>query len=139
MLRKKAAPRGELSPAHRRPQWDWTMDLQTASPIPTPCGLVVKKASKIWSAFPAGRPMPVVPAIVRRVVVLGDTGCRIQNRTVQDCNNPAAWPFRIIAERAAARRPDLVIHVGDYYYRESACLAGHAACAGSGPASCGCC
>ena len=29
------------------------------------------------------------------------------------------------------KRPDLVIHVGDYYYRESACPAGRAGCAGS--------
>jgi len=27
-----------------------------ASPMPVPCGLVVKKASMIWSAISAGRP-----------------------------------------------------------------------------------
>ena len=32
---------------------------------------------------------------------------------------------------AAAKRPDLVIHVGDYYYRVSACPVGRAGCAGS--------
>ena len=31
----------------------------------------------------------------------------------------------------ATARPDLVIHVGDYHYREDACPAGHAGCAGS--------
>jgi hypothetical protein len=32
---------------------------------------------------------------------------------------------------AAAARPDLVIHVGDYHYREGPCPARHAGCAGS--------
>ena len=32
---------------------------------------------------------------------------------------------------AAAQKPDLVIHVGDYYYRETPCPAGEAKCAGS--------
>jgi hypothetical protein len=33
--------------------------------------------------------------------------------------------------RAAAHHPDLVIHVGDYYYRETPCPPGERACAGS--------
>ena len=33
--------------------------------------------------------------------------------------------------RALERKPDLVIHVGDYYYRETPCPEGHAGCAGS--------
>ncbi len=77
------------------------------------------------------RALPVVPAAARRVVVLGDTGCRLAGRAVQDCNDPVAWPFATIARRAAARKPDLVIHVGDYYYRENTCPAGRAGCAGS--------
>ena len=39
--------------------------------------------------------------------------------------------FLIERFRKAASRPDLVIHVGDYHYREDACPAGHAGCAGS--------
>jgi hypothetical protein len=63
--------------------------------------------------------------------VIGDTGCRLEGKAVQDCGNPAAWPFPTIAARAAAKRPDLVIHLGDYYYRASACPVGRAGCAGS--------
>jgi hypothetical protein len=72
-----------------------------------------------------------LPAQVKRVVVIGDTGCRLEGRAVQDCGNPTAWPFAMIAAHAAAKRPDLVIHLGDYYYRESACPTGRAGCAGS--------
>ena len=78
-----------------------------------------------------GVALPTLPATVRRIAVIGDTGCRIARANVQDCNDPAAWPFAAIARAAAAKRPDLVIHVGDYYYRESQCPAGRAGCAGS--------
>jgi hypothetical protein len=50
---------------------------------------------------------------------------------VQDCNDPAAWPFAVVARVAANHRPDLVIHVGDYHYRESACPPARPGCAGS--------
>lgn len=76
-------------------------------------------------------PLPVLPAQVNRIVVIGDTGCRIEGKALQDCRDPAAWPFAAIAAHAAARKPDLVIHLGDYYYRESACPPGRAGCAGS--------
>jgi hypothetical protein len=79
----------------------------------------------------AGIALPTVPPRVNRIVVIGDTGCRVEGRGVQDCNDPVAWPFAAIARAAAARRPDLVIHVGDYYYREGACPGGRAGCAGS--------
>jgi hypothetical protein len=36
-----------------------------------------------------------------------------------------------VAKTAAAWKPDLVLHVGDYHYRESECPAGMAGCAGS--------
>jgi hypothetical protein len=79
----------------------------------------------------AGRALPSVPAAVRRIAVIGDTGCRVKGRTAQNCLDPKAWPFPAIAAAAAARKPDLVIHVGDYYYRENACPPDHAGCAGS--------
>ena len=79
-----------------------------------------------------GRPLPMPKARPQRLVILGDTGCRLKSPLVQDCNDPVAgWPFARVAGLAAARKPDLVIHVGDYYYRETACPPGDAACAGS--------
>lgn len=68
----------------------------------------------------------------RRILVVGDTGCRMKAPSdFQACNDPAAWPFARVAARAAAWKPELVIHVGDFHYRESACPAGNAGCAGS--------
>jgi len=72
-------------------------------------------------------------AELRRIVVIGDTGCRLKAsaRDFQPCNDPAGWPFARVLARALALKPDLVIHVGDYHYRESPCPAGMAACAAS--------
>lgn len=69
---------------------------------------------------------------VQRIVVIGDTGCRIKNwESSQACNDPNQWPFAKIAQQAAKSNPDLVIHVGDYYYREQACEAKDKGCTGS--------
>ena len=74
---------------------------------------------------------PLPKAEPRSVLIFGDTGCRLKGAAVQACNDPRQWPFALVSARAAARKPDLVIHVGDYWYRESPCPAGDARCAGS--------
>jgi Calcineurin-like phosphoesterase len=77
-----------------------------------------------------GQPLPL-PKPPKRIVIFGDTGCRLKGKAVQACDDPAEWPFAQVARLAAGHHPDLVIHVGDYYYRESPCPAGRAGCAGS--------
>lgn len=62
-----------------------------------------------------------LPGPTNRVVAIGDTGCRIQGKRVQGCNDPDTWPFATVAKRAAEAKPDLVVHVGDYLYREEKC------------------
>ena len=79
----------------------------------------------------AGLTLAVQPARLQRIVVLGDTGCRLKGDLTQDCNDVRRWPFPLVASHAAAKHPDLVIHVGDYYYRESPCPPGNAGCSGS--------
>jgi hypothetical protein len=80
-----------------------------------------------------GRALALPKANPRRIVVIGDTGCRIQSSgsVFQACADSAQWPFAIVAASAAAAAPDLVIHLGDYHYREDECPAGNAGCAGS--------
>jgi hypothetical protein len=68
---------------------------------------------------------------LNRIAVFGDTGCRLKGGAVQACNDPNAWPFDKVMKAAAAWKPDLMIHVGDYYYRETACPAENPGCAGS--------
>lgn len=83
------------------------------------------------SAALSGDPLPLPSGRLERIVVIGDTGCRVKGDYVQACDDAAAWPFARIATAAAAERPDLVIHVGDYLYRETPCPPGEAGCAGS--------
>jgi len=78
-----------------------------------------------------GMALPPLKSRVNRIVILGDSGCRLKGAVVQNCNDPEAWPFARVAALAAAQKPDLVIHVGDYYYRETPCPTGVAGCAGS--------
>jgi hypothetical protein len=68
-----------------------------------------------------------------KVLVFGDTGCRIKGAHIQDCNDPVLWPFKKVAGEAAAEHPDLVIHVGDYLYREEVCPPDAQAKCGSTP------
>ncbi|AVR99027.1 metallophosphoesterase [Pseudoduganella armeniaca] len=85
------------------------------------------------SASVAGQRLPLPQAEARRIVVIGDTGCRLKkaDNAYQACNDPEQAPFGTVAAAAAAWRPDLVIHVGDYHYRENPCPDGNAGCAGS--------
>ena len=102
----------------------------------------------------AGTAMKMPPKNPRRILLIGDTGCRIKAEStatvpgtglndddddegtkvkVQDCNDPAQWPFAALAASAAAAQPDLIIHVGDYLYRESACPSDHNSDCGGSP------
>lgn len=91
------------------------------------------------AAIPAGarsvvvgtRRLPVPARAPRRILVIGDTGCRLEGLNAQSCDDPRAWPFPGIARAAAATRPDLIVDVGDYYYRQSPCPPLVARCAGS--------
>ena len=64
---------------------------------------------------PAGGP--------QKIVVLGDTGCRMSAWEQQNCGDIADWPFPRIARAIAKVHPGLIVHVGDYYYRETNCVA----------------
>ena len=77
--------------------------------------------------------LPVPKPAPQRIVILGDTGCRLKktDKIYQDCRDEAAWPFPVVAATAARLKPDLVIHVGDYHYRETACPSDVPGCQGS--------
>jgi predicted phosphodiesterase len=78
-----------------------------------------------------GKPLPVPKPNPHKIMIYGDTGCRLLGNVNQNCNDPEDWPFAKINAAAAAAKPDLVIHVGDYHYREGACPVNRSGCAGS--------
>ncbi|MDE1924033.1 MAG: metallophosphoesterase, partial [Gammaproteobacteria bacterium] len=97
--------------------------------FPTVCAAPVPRGARALSLD--GRPLPLPRAHPRRILVIGDTGCRIKSGAIQACNDPEAWPFPRLAREEARQKPDLVIDVGDYLYRESPCPQGFAGCAGT--------
>jgi hypothetical protein len=68
-----------------------------------------------------------------RIIAFGDTGCRIKGANIQNCNDPAEWPFEKVARAAAAAHPHLVLDVGDFLYREDPCPAGKESFCGGTP------
>jgi hypothetical protein len=104
------------------------------------------------SAAIAGRALPLPPTALKSVAVFGDTGCRLkagkaaaaqavrdtheadeieEGGKFQDCNDPSDWPFAPMSAAIAKAKPDLVVHVGDYLYRESPCPSDDKGCQGS--------
>ena len=102
----------------------------SAFPVST-CETTVPRTAHRASIDGVALPLPA--RIVKRIVVIGDTGCRLKksDHAWQGCNDPAAYPFARIAAAAAAWKPDLVVHVGDYEYRENACPSDQPQCSGS--------
>jgi hypothetical protein len=81
------------------------------------CEFAIPKTAK--TAKTLGQSIPLPKAVSKKIVVLGDSGCRLKGDLIQDCTDPAAWPFARISESANQSKPDLIIHTGDYFYRES--------------------
>ncbi len=92
----------------------------SAFPVLT-CEAILRSGVK--SAAVNGKAIALPKAQPRRIVVLGDTGCRMKKAddAFQACNEVDAWSFAAVAKKAASFKPDLVIHVGDYHYRENPC------------------
>ena len=82
------------------------------------------------AASVAGRLLPLPKPEPQRIAVLADTGCRMKkaDNAFQPCNDATVWPFATIAATIAAMKPDLVMHIGDYHYRENACPQDIAGC-----------
>lgn len=83
------------------------------------CSAALPKGAK--SASVGGEALPLPKEKPQKILLIGDTGCRISNLQAQACNDPRAWPFAEGSAAAARDMPDLVIHVGDFHYRERAC------------------
>jgi hypothetical protein len=93
------------------------------------CAVAIPHGAK--EATLAEHPLPLPAARVDRLLLIGDTGCRLRSLALQSCNVMADWPFRLIADDAAEMRPDMVVHLGDLVYRERECPVANKGCAGS--------
>ena len=78
--------------------------------------------TKVLTALEVNKNYPSL-AKLQTIVIIGDTGCRLKagkfGGAYQDCNDSKVWPFYKVVEQAEKENPDLIIHLGDYHYRES--------------------
>jgi hypothetical protein len=64
----------------------------------------------------------------KRILVMADTGCRMNGglssngSNQQDCASPAAFPWAYLASYEATFKPDVILQVGDWFYRDTNCL-----------------
>ena len=61
------------------------------------------------------------------ILVMADTGCRMAGALAanggnqQNCSSPTAFPWAFLASWEATFKPDLIVHVGDWFYRDTNC------------------
>ncbi|WP_413287521.1 metallophosphoesterase family protein [Bdellovibrio sp. HCB337] len=59
---------------------------------------------------------------IKKIVLIGDTGCRLKESkygdSYQNCKDPKDWAYASVMQKISMENPDLIIHVGDYHYRE---------------------
>ncbi|MES2185209.1 MAG: metallophosphoesterase [Pseudomonadota bacterium] len=109
---------------------DPALSKPSAFPVTT-CELALAPTNK--EVIVGGRTLPLPKAAPQRIAILADTGCRIKtaDNAFQACSDGNAWPFATIAATIASMKPDLVMHIGDYHYRENPCPTDMAGCKNS--------
>ena len=73
-----------------------------------------------------GVQVPVLSRKIRKIAVIGDTGCIVSfwngQLNEQHCTSSEKWPLKEILYHISRHSPDLVIHLGDYLYRVDECV-----------------
>lgn len=63
-----------------------------------------------------------IPRRAQKIVILGDTGCRLKysdgKGVIQRCEDEKEWPLATIMNSIEKEQADVVVHLGDYHYRE---------------------
>jgi hypothetical protein len=90
------------------------------------CEAVVPAGHKIVTVDGVDLKLPV--AKPKRILVMADTGCRLNGGLAangsnqQNCNSPAAFPLAYLSQYEATFKPDVILQVGDWFYRDTNCL-----------------
>ena len=127
ILVRAVIAQGESCPAIQFDASTQAMTLRSPSPPPgfeevQVCESVIPGGTT--SASIGGQALALPAASPQKIVVVGDTGCRVKGDDVQNCDGVdvdslgPAWNFAQVAASIGAVEPDLIIHVGDYHYRE---------------------
>ncbi len=96
----------------------------------TECELVVPAFHR--TATIAGVDLALPVAHPKRILLIADTGCRMNGASQQDCASPTAFPWAYLAQYEATMHPDLIVQVGDWFYRDTPCNGAYPGCADPG-------
>ncbi len=58
----------------------------------------------------------------QRILIIADTGCRMSKASQQNCHSPSGFPFAALSNYESLFAPDLIVHVGDWFYRDTNCV-----------------
>jgi len=75
-----------------------------------------------------------MPENAEDIAIFGDSGCRMKKGDIQACNDSTAWPLATMSNSIAKQQPDLVIFLGDFFYRDVVCPEDLFASCGGSPA-----
>jgi len=116
------AQRGAITTADQAPKTYYPILMCESAPVAA-FGYTAANVAGITLQMPVRHP--------RRILVVGDTGCRVAATvaSTQNCNDPQQFPLEFLANYAATFKPDLIVHTGDFFYREQPCPTGFTGCA----------
>ncbi len=89
----------------------------------TECEAVLPGGHRTAVIDGSGASLKLPVANPQRILVIADSGCRMARKAWQNCHDPVAFPIAALADFEAQFKPDLIIHVGDYFYRDVPCTA----------------
>jgi hypothetical protein len=75
-----------------------------------------------------GQDLMLPKAHPKHILIMADTGCRMNGplsangSNQQNCADPTAFPWAYLSSYEATFKPDLIIQVGDWFYRDTNCL-----------------
>ena len=127
----RMSPRVGAATVPQRPTASDPADSKPSSFPVSVCEAVIPADTKFASI--AGHVLPLPKEQPQRIAIIADTGCRMKRAddAWQACDDPNEWPFATIAANVAKLSPDLVLHIGDFHYRENACPSDIAGCKNS--------
>jgi len=118
------------------PQYFVSPGATTPANFPNGTAMATTSWGECEAVVPAGHKTAVIGstklklpvAAPKHILLLADSGCRMNGALAsngsnqQNCASPTAFPAAFLAGYEASFKPDLIVHVGDWFYRDTNCL-----------------
>lgn len=139
---------GKTNRKNGYPQYFINANATATSTLPGPDGSTVPMATSNWTECEAIVPAPSTHTVAtiggidlklpvanpKRILVMADTGCRMNGALAanganeQNCESGSAFPLQFLATYEATFKPDLIVLVGDWFYRDTNCTNAFTGC-----------